>query len=114
MSELTFECVIDRELYEFSDKKYINIAVDEDTVRKINRIQYVSVNINPLVGNILKVKVPFRYRKLEVEVTGGGDRTVYDLKKGDFVSSITVNCCGVWKVAEISGYAWKVTSINTV
>ena len=34
MTELTFECVIDRELYEFSDKKYINIAVDETTVQK--------------------------------------------------------------------------------
>jgi hypothetical protein len=111
MTELTFECVIDRELYEFSDKKYINIAVDENTVQRINRIQYISVNINPLVGNILKVKVPFRYRKLEVEVVG--DRTVYELKKGDFVSAITVKCCGVWKVAEISGYAWKVTSIAT-
>ena len=109
-TDLTFECSIDREIYDYADKKYINIKLDEDAVWKINKIQYVSVNINPLVGNILKVKIPFRYRKIEVPVRG--DKTVYELKKDDVIM-ITIKYCGVWKAENLSGYAWKAVLISS-
>lgn len=110
MTELEFTCTVARTLYEYSDKKYMNLLVDAETAYKINKVQFARVDINPLIGNVLKVKVPFRYRKIDFPV--GGDRTLYELEEGSEVR-VKIKCCGVWKVEDLSGYAWKFTCVLT-
>ena len=110
MTELEFSCTVARPLYDYSDKKYMNLLLDTETENKINRIQFIKVDINPLIGNVLKVKVPFRYRKIDFPVYG--DKTLYELEEGDEVR-VKIKCCGVWKVDDLSGYAWKFVGVLT-
>ena len=109
MTELEFSCLISRTLYEFSNKKYMNLLLDADTTSRINRVQFIKVDINPLIGNILKVKVPFRYRKIDFPVKG--DKTLYELEEGNEVR-VKIKCCGVWKVDDLNGYAWKFVGLS--
>ena len=111
MSELEFECTLARPLYEYNDKKYINLQLDDTVTEKINKIQYVSVQINPLVDNTLKVKLPFRYKKFEFRMIGA--KTIYELNYDDPIT-VRIKYCGVWKLDGFSGHAWKVISIEYI
>ena len=109
MAELEFECGVARPLYEYSDKKYINLQLDETVTQKVNKIQYVPVQVNPLIDGVLKVKLPFRYRKFEFKMIG--DKTIYELGHDDAIT-VRIKYCGVWNVEGVSGHAWKVISIS--
>ena len=64
---------------------------------------------DPLEGNVLKVKVPFRYRRVMCNVDG--DTPVQSLKKGDTVlTEIQFN--GVWNAHDHSGYSWVLKYIK--
>jgi uncharacterized protein YlaN (UPF0358 family) len=104
MTELDFTCRVARTLYDYSDKKYMNLLLDAETASQVIRVQFSRVDINPLIENVLKVKVPFRYRKIDFPVRG--DKTLYELEEGDEVR-VKIKCCGIWKVEDLSGYAWK-------
>jgi len=111
MAEVTCECVIDRELYEYNAKKYINLELDEYAVEIVKTVQKAPVDFNPLVGNVLKVKVPYRYRKLECKVGGGAGKTLYDFTEG-VKALVCIKCCGVWSAEGVTGYAWKLVTIS--
>ena len=106
MVELEFECTIARPLYEYNLKKYIHVQLDELSTQKVNRMQY---QLSPLIDGILKVKLPFRYKKFEFKMIG--DKTIYELGYDELITA-RIKYCGVWKVGEFSGHAWKVISIT--
>jgi len=64
---------------------------------------------DPLDGRVLKVKVPFRYRRVMCEVKG---RPIQSLIKDDEVE-IVVDFKGVWNVGAYSGFSWILTYISS-
>ena len=75
-------------MYEYNDKKYIRLTVPDKVkdfilalhVNKSNVILFPDKLDDPLEGNVLKVKVPFRYRRVMCNVDG--DTPVQSLKRG--------------------------------
>jgi len=105
-------------MYDFNSKMYIRVEVDNRTRDYIHGLQESKsrfiINKNrvddPLEGNVLTIKVPFRYRR--VMCTVEGDTPVQSLAKGDKVK-MSVNFSGAWNVANHSGYAWVIKTIQT-
>ena len=105
-------------MYDYNDKKYIRITVDNRTRDYIQGLQESKSRFivnkmrvdDPLDGHVLTIKVPFRYRR--VMCTVEGDTPVQSLAKGDKVK-ILANFCGAWNVANHSGYAWVIKTIQT-
>ena len=64
---------------------------------------------DPLDGRVLKVKVPFRYRRVMCNVKG---RPIQSLIKGDEVE-IEINFKGIWNVGAYSGFSWILTYISS-
>ena len=104
-------------MYEYNEKKYLRITVS-DTVRdyiralhenKSSAILFPDKLDDPLEGNVLKVKVPFRYRRVMCNVDG--DTPVQSLKKGDTVQT-EIQFNGVWNAHEHSGYSWVLKYIK--
>ncbi|QIG59749.1 hypothetical protein [Dishui Lake phycodnavirus 3] len=104
-------------MYEHNDKKYIRIAVSDSAAATMRRMQdsksHVLQNVridDPLVGKILTIKVPFRYRRVMCEVKG---KPVQSLVTNDVVN-IDVEFMGAWNVGGYSGYSWKLRSIQSL
>ena len=105
-------------MYDFNSKMYIRVEVDNRTRDYIHGLQESKsrfiINKNrvddPLEGNVLTIKVPFRYRR--VMCTVEGDTPVQSLAKGDEVKLMAV-FSGAWNVANHSGYAWVIKTIQT-
>lgn len=115
---IPFECEVYEPMYEYNDKKYMRVVVDNRTRDYIQGLQdsksrFIMNKHNiddPLDGRILTVKVPFRYRR--VMCTVEGDTPVQSLAKGDKIK-IIANFSGAWNVANHSGYAWVIKTIQT-
>ena len=98
-------------MYEYNDKKYIRLTVPDKVkdfilalhVNKSNVILFPDKLDDPLEGNVLKVKVPFRYRRVMCNVDG--DTPVQSLKRVDTVQT-ELQFNGVWNAHEHSGYSW--------
>ena len=66
------EAIVYEPMYEYNEKKYIRITVTDKIrdyilalhVNKSNVIFFPDPLDDPLEGNVLKVKVPFRYRRV--------------------------------------------------
>lgn len=102
-------------MYDFNDKKYIRFIIPQKVSEIIQRMHANKLHLlmnksvdDPLDGRVLKVKVPFRYRRVMCEVLG---RPVQSLIKGDNVK-IDIEFKGVWNVGNYSGISWKLNSIN--
>lgn len=100
-------------MYEFNDKKYIRFIIPEKCVEIIQRIHTSKAHLltNPKVddvldGRILKVKVPFRYRRVMCRVEGC---PIQSLIRGNEVE-IEVDFKGFWNVGDYSGFSWVLTS----
>jgi len=111
------EAIVYEPMYEYNEKKYIRITVP-DKVRdyiltlhenKSKVIFFHDKLDNPLEGNVLKVKVPFRYRRVMCNVDG--DKPVQSLEKGDTVQT-ELQFNGVWNAHEHSGYSWVLKYIK--
>ena len=104
-------------MYEYNDKKYIRVTipdkfreyVEKTHERKSNVILYNNKLDNPLEGNVLKLKVPFRYRRVMCNVEG--DKPVQSLERGDRVL-VEIQFNGVWNTHEHSGYSWVLKYIK--
>lgn len=100
-------------MFDFNNKKYIRFLIT-DTIKQ--RIEYTQSKIplqgekkeNPLEGNVLTVKVPFRYRRVMCTFEGV---PVQSLKKDDNVD-VDILYMGAWNYAEYSGYSWKLSYIK--
>jgi len=104
-------------MYDFNDKKYIRFVIPQKYMEIIQRMHENRVHLlvnksvsDPLDGRILKVKVPFRYRRVMCEVRG---RPLQSLIKDDEVE-IEVDFKGVWNVGDYSGFSWVLLSSSTV
>ena len=103
-------------MYDHNDKKYIRLIIPENCADYVKRMHtnkwhlLANTNIdNPLDGNILTVKVPFRYRRVMCEVKG---RPVQSLIKDDEVE-VEIDFKGVWNVGNYSGFSWIINSIKS-
>ncbi len=112
---LNFKCKISEKLYTRNEKKYLDLELLDPTVKRIEEVHVASNEylrsgklMNPLEGNILKVKIPFRYKKPTCKIDG--NKLLYELDKGDIVN-VNIEYCGVWQVGEYCGPSWKVTMI---
>ena len=113
---MKFRAQVYTPMYDHNDKKYIRLVIPEKCAEIAQRMQ---VNVshliqhpridNPLEGRILRVKVPFRYRRVMCEVLG---RPVQSLIKDDEVE-VVVDFKGVWNVGGYSGYSWVLDSATS-
>jgi hypothetical protein len=102
-------------MYDFNDKKYIRLVIPEKCANIIGDMhasrRHLLMNDakdDPLEGRVLKVKVPFRYRRVMCEVKG---RPVQSLVKDDRVE-VTVDFKGVWNVGTHSGFSWVLSTCS--
>src|SRR5210317_223730 len=100
-------------LYDYNDKRYIRFTLEPDAAKRVSSIHYrkqfllKNQNIDdPLDGNVLKVKVPYRYRRVMCEVKG---KPIQSLTRGDQVK-IKIEFKGVWNVENYSGFSWILSS----
>jgi hypothetical protein len=101
-------------MYEYNGKMYIRFLIPENISKKIYTVHLYKQHLltttgtpdNPLEGNILKVKVPFRYRRVMCEVKG---KPIQSLVKGDEVE-IETEFKGYWNVGNHSGFTWILKS----
>ena len=101
-------------MYDHNEKKYIRLVIPEKCSEIIRRIHtnksYLIKNErvdNPLDGNVLTVKVPFRYRRVMCKVEG---KPIQSLIKDENVE-VEIIFMSVWNVGEYSGYSWKLDKI---
>jgi hypothetical protein len=111
------ECIVNRGLYETNSKKYIDIELspeDTQTVTETHRNSYDKLtkrNIRiPLDDNVLKVKIPFRNKRVSCITLG--DKTVYELVPGDKID-VVLTYNGAWSYGDFCGLAWTVNLITT-
>lgn len=114
---MKIKCEIYEPMYDFNDKKYIRVRLMDKVKYYIEGLHNSKSHLiatnnidNPLEGNILKLKVPFRYRRVMCLVHG--DKPVQSLIRGDDVE-IDVQFNGVWNCANHSGFSWKIKEIFT-
>ena len=109
-----FSCTIDQPAKENTGKMYIFLNLGDGPRSKIHDVhvasnQYLQGNLsNPLQGNVLKVKVPYKYNKVTCKVSG--NKVLQELVKGDRVT-VTIEYCGVWAVNGYCGPSWKLFSL---
>ena len=84
---MKFRAKVYEPMYDFNNKKYIRITIPEHCVDIISKIHNTKRSLllydnvdDPLEGKVLKLKVPFRYRRVICDVQG---RPVHTLVKGN-------------------------------
>ncbi len=110
---MKFIATVYEPMYDFNDKKYIRFIIPQKVSEIIQRMHtnklHLLLNKNvddPLDGRVLKVKVPFRYRRVMCNVKG---RPIQSLIKDDEVE-VVVDFKGVWNVGTYSGFSWTLSS----
>jgi len=110
---MIFTGVIARTLYDINETKYIDIILpprEEELIQKINTKGGASLPtrvFNPLVGNNLSVKVPWRYKRVDCVVKG--IVPVQEFEVDDEVI-VEIKYCGTWN----TGTYWKFISVERV
>jgi hypothetical protein len=102
-------------MFEHNGKWYLRVTLDDSLAR---RVQYMQSKQpldakhidNPLTGNVLTIKVPYRYNRVMCRFEGA---PVQSLKRGDTVS-LDMIFMGRWFVGDYSGYTWKMTYIKLI
>lgn len=93
-------------LYEYNTRMYIRVLISPIIAQRVMSLQnkYPRQKFNPLDGNILTLKVPYRYNRVMTKMSG--NKGVSSFVLGDKVE-MTVEFKGVWKLDdEHSGYTW--------
>jgi hypothetical protein len=92
-----------------NERRYLYVNLSPEDVMKCTK--KTKVDIDPLQGSVLKVKVPFRYNRVMCKVNGL--RTIQELKKGDIID-IRIEYTGTWKTTEGDiGSTWNLVEIFT-
>ena len=110
------KCHIHDTLYTNNQKKYLGLNLPEPFMKRVEEVHEQSRHLltkrnqSPLNGNILKVKVPFKYNRVTCKLTG--NKIIQELVKGDIVN-VNLEYCGVWEVGDFCGMSWKITMIET-
>ena len=111
---MRFSCKVYTPMVDYNNKKYIRFLIP-DVIKQ--RIEYMHSKIplqgeqreDPLEGNVLTVKVPFRYRRVMCTFEGV---PVQSLKKDDEVE-VDILFMGVWNHGNYSGFTWKLSCIKS-
>jgi hypothetical protein len=111
---MRFPCEVHTPMLDCNNKKYILILISDYTKRSVEFLQARQPlegehRENPLSGNVLTVKVPFRYRRVMCTFEGV---PVQSLQKGDAIE-VDVQFMGVWKYDKYCGYSWKLNYIKS-
>ena len=110
-----FKCIVDQPMRDISGKMYIYLNLDDEPKSRVHEIHKVSNQylngkvINPLEGNVIKVKIPYKYNKVTCKVSG--NKVLQELVKGDQVT-VVIEYCGVWAVNGYCGPSWKLFNLN--
>jgi len=113
---MTFKCIIHEPMYEHNNKKYIRIMLNPMSRNFVTHWHQKTplngdVRDNPLDGNILTVKVPYRYRRVLCKVEG--TKPVQSMSKGDEVEA-DVEFMGSWHKDKYCGWSWKLKHIKFI
>lgn len=111
---MRFLCRVYSPMIDYNNKKYIRFLIS-DNIKQ--RIEYVHSNVQlhgekkeiPLEGNVLTVKVPFRYRRVMCTFEGVPVQT---LKKDDEVE-VDIMFMGPWNYGKYCGLTWKLSYIKS-
>ena len=108
-------CTVDQPMKDASGKMYMFLNIGPAARNRVHEIHVESNKhlqgklVNTLEGEVLKVKVPYKYNKVTCKVSG--NKAVQELVKGDKVTAI-IEYCGVWAVNGYCGPSWKVFSLE--
>ena len=113
LTRIKCKCFVHTPMFDFNDKKYMRLTIPDEMVFKVrstqSRVMLHGPNIdNPLEGNVLTVKIPFRYLRVMCSYEGA---PVQSLKRADEVEIVS-DFMGGWNVGNHSGYTWKLSSIK--
>jgi hypothetical protein len=102
-------------MYDFNDKKYMRVLLSPNVAKKVSTIHDNKMHLllnehidDPLDGRILKVKIPFRYRRVMCKVEG---KPIQSLLKDDEVE-LEIDFKGAWNVDKYSGFSWVLVSCS--
>ena len=102
------KCIIVAPIITINDRKYLYVNLSPEDVSRCTKSK---VDFDPLLGTVLKVKVPFRYNRVMCKVNGL--RTIQELMKGDEVD-IRIEYTGTWTTPEGgTGSTWNLLEIFT-
>lgn len=93
-------------LYEHNERKYVRILIPPQVSQRVIAMhsKHPRQRFNPLDGNILTVKVPYRYKRVMVKMNGL--KGVSSFVIGDKVE-FNIDFKGTWKIDDNhSGYTW--------
>lgn len=113
---MKFSAKVHEPMYEFNEKKYLRLVIPETCSDIIRRMHTSKAHLltsvthvdDALEGRVLKVKVPFRYRRVMCAVEG---RPVQSLARGDEVE-VEVEFKGAWNAGDHSGFAWVLVRLK--
>ena len=110
---MKLKCTIHQPMTSEGDKRHIwlDVGAESFIIQGIHTHSSKPVGrlVDPLHGNALQVKVPFRYNRVMCCVTG--DKTIQELASGDTVS-VELKFCGWWVSGEYGGPSWKLVSVR--
>ena len=111
---MRFSCKVHTPMFDCNDKKYIRFVISDDVKQRIqftqSRYQLKEIyKNNPLEGNVITVKVPFRYRRVMCTFEGVPTQS---LKKDDQVD-VDITFMGMWTRGDYCGYSWKLSYIKS-
>jgi hypothetical protein len=102
-------------MFDHNDKHYLRVTLDDAMTRRVqymhskNPIDAKHID-NPLIGNVLTIKVPYRYNRVMCRFEGA---PVQSLKRGDTVN-LDMIFMGRGFAGEYSGYTWKLIYIKLI
>ena len=103
-------CRVNKPMYAVGTRKYMKIELQSEIKNKIynlHREKNFEGGMDPLVENILAVKVPYRYRRVDCKVLGL--TPVEDLTIDDEIFA-HIQFCGAWR----SGLYWRFELIQKI
>jgi len=114
-TKMRFSCKVHTPMYDCNNKKYIRFVISDDVKQRVqfaqSRYQLKERHQdNPLEGNVLTVKIPFKYRRVMCTFEGVPAQS---LKKDDPVD-VDILFMGMWTYGEYCGYSWKLSYIKSV
>jgi len=100
---MKLQCTIHKPLTCINGRYYIflNLLSQSD----IQKCTKKNVDINPLQGSVLKVKVPFRYNRIMCKTDG--IKTIHEALEGDHIM-VDIEYTGEWSIDDTThGSTWK-------
>ena len=99
---MLFNSLIKRPMYNCGKLYYMDISLTQDIKERVEKVQDKIIT-----NDILKVKIPYRYNRVDCKVVG--IIPVEDMKEGDEIFN-SIQYCGKWG----GGTFWKFDMIQKI